>query len=379
MLSLQGWGFVHAGQANLALHEGRDLDVETHCDWLHRNSSSFGGDALLLATADSVLGRSRKRRAIYDSAANLMHSAAERFDSIGLPGLVAAVRVGESWLWMQVGEPAKSEECRTAAWNYLVKTEDWTMLANMRLMDARLLCRAGREEEGLSTLHEAIELYQKSQPAHPSVVRALTETANLELRIASASVGKNAARAKALRASAAANIKRAEAIAKGGNCGPRNWARLLRSQANQSIHGANPSLPNARRFARQCYEFARRHQDGLMEARSLYKQGVIEYLAAKSFEGCENPVQTLVRACQYATDALAQAEQMCNARLTARIRTLRGNIFLEFPFSDVGAATEEWHAAIDLMAKHENLDYVVQEIHALGKRLDLPVWTARVE
>lgn len=374
-LSLIAFASIHAGWAALALYRGADSEVETHCHWIFDHAHHFGGDCELLGSVNLTLARSRKKRALYDSSLELAESAETLFGQAHLPGLVAVSQATKAWLWMQLGHVEdKSLQCCEQARHFLEKdTEDWTILANIRFGEARRRCRAGGDEEGCAALQDAIDLYCKSDPPHRNLSRALTEQANVLHRMASSC--SDPVLAKSLRQRAAGNIIRAEKLLGNGDDDPRNYSRLLRSMVTQHLHALHPSLQKARQAANAALEFARKHKDKLMIARALYKLALIEYRAARYFAGCERPVYALVCAGRYATDALVLADQMCNSRLSARIHTLRGNIFLEAPFCDVGAATEEWQAAVDLMKSNPDLDYVVEQIHFLGQRLDLPVWS----
>lgn len=155
---------------------------------------------------------------------------------------------------------------------------------------------------------------------------------------------------------------------------PQYRRRVLLAEANQALLGLAPSLRNARRKALEAYEFAKCHHDELLlfEARARYKQAVIEARAASEY-GAEDPVRLRLKACRYAFEALHLAAQFHSDRLAARIHTLLGNLFLEFPFCDCDYAAQQWEAAVQRMSQHEDMDYLVDRIAALGKKLDAPV------
>ena len=347
-------------------------DAEMHCHWVCDNANRFGADAELLATVDLIVARSRKRRANYPSALEYARSACRRYGEAGLFDMVAVVKSIEGWLLMQVGDLQGATKSWEEAYAYTKNAEDWTdwtIQGNVLFAKGRSLCRAGLEEDARSAFQEAITSYSKCKPPHRNLRRALLESANLEHRMAPKEP--DPVRAEALRRIAAGHIKHAKDLLTSDTADVNNFIRLLLARANQALNGLSLSLSNARRLSNEAYELAKtqKQKNLLMIARARHKQAVIECRAA-ALPGCEEPVRLRLLACQYATEALELASQTHNDRLAARIHTNLGNVYLDFPFHDVSAATREWEAAVDCMSQHkEDLDYVVQEIQALGNKL----------
>jgi hypothetical protein len=362
--SFSDWGCIEAGKALFALYEGRDSDVDTAWQWVKESAFRFAPGAELLATLDLTRARAKKKAAVYPLALDLARSAIRRYDQAALPGMVAVARVTESWLLTQLGDSNGARQSREAAFDYLKGTEDWTAQANILFAEARVLCRSNVEDKGCEVFKKAITLYARCVPSHRSLRRVLLELANVELRIAMRQ--SDSARARELRESAQQNIERAKQLLDGDTTDIRNHGRYFLAMTNKALHSLHPKLRDARNLASQAYQFAARQNDVLIMARALYKQALIEFRAAE-FE--DMPARAYLLSCHYATGALVLAGRLNNDRLAARIHTLLGNLYLGFPFHNRDYAVREWEAAMHSMIQHEDTDYVVQEIQALGEKL----------
>ena len=194
----------------------------------------------------------------------------------------------------------------------------------------------------------------------------MLELANLEHRLASREA--DCARAAELRQSAGSNIERTQRLLESDPADVRNRLRLFIAETNQALCSQHPSLYIASCRATEAYDLAKNNQDVLMAARACYKLALIESRRATSI--CDCPPRARFSACRHATEALRLSKQLHNDRLTARIHTLLGNLFLEYPFRDIPRATSEWEAAEQSMVKHKDLDYVVKRIRELGVRIE---------
>jgi hypothetical protein len=374
--SLEAWGFIETGKANLAHYENRDEDVEEHCNWVGENALRFNPAEDVRGTVAFVSGRTEKRCAFYERGLESSRTAIHWYGKACLPGMVATVQATEGWLLMQSGDLQGATQSWTASHEYLKGSEDWTTLGNIRFGQARRLCHAARESEAIAAMQEAINYYFKCAPCHRNLRRVLLELANLQNRMAARASGEHGpARAEELRKNAAANIAQAEELLVADPSDRRNWSRKMLAQLNQLLYGPRPYLFNMRHLAEEAYDFAASKEnvnkrDVLMMARARLKQAVVERRAAK-YGGCVDPNSVLLRAGEYARDAARLAGGLQNDRLKARIHTLLGNIYLQFP-RDEYRATVEWQIAVECMSKHQDDDYLVNNIRALGSQLNQP-------
>jgi hypothetical protein len=366
-MSLRDWSFILAGQASLALFQNHRSEIDAAWQWVRDNASRFGADAGLLATLDFTKARIEKRNALYPSALELVKSAIARYSQAGLPGMVAVAHGTEGWLLMQLGCAPEALAAWEAAQGYLQGTEDWTVLGNIRFSQARHLCHRDQQVEARSALREAAELYSRCQPPHRNLRRVFLESANLDLRMASAE--RDSSRAKGLRDSAGGLIVQAEELLKNDKLDTRNHGRLLLARVNQILSGPNPSLLKARNLGQEACDLAERCDDKIIKARALYKQARIE---AEAAEFADDPPRLRLLACRYAIEALELAQRFHNHRLLARLHTFLGGLYLEFPFHDKTYATQECDAAALCMVPHHDSDYVVKRIDDLARRIKEP-------
>src|SRR5207249_3038167 len=129
--------------------------------------------------------------------------------------------------------------------------------------------------------------------------------------------------------------------------------RLLLARSNQALRGMNPSVFTARRLSKEAYERAHELQDLLMMTRAQYRRAEVEQGALAQAEDTWRVCQTAIG---FALDALSLAQQLQNARLTARIHTLLGNLYLVFPFQDFDAAAESCEAAFECVSHSQDRD-----------------------
>jgi tetratricopeptide (TPR) repeat protein len=362
---------IMAGKASLALYEGKFEEIQEAWQWMQHHQRHFQASPELSATMNFVMSRGAKKEAQYDLALNLIPLVIQQYEQAQLPGMVAVARATEGWLLVQRGDNARAAQSWEAAYPVLKNSEDWTVLGNIRLFEARRYGRDAEYAKALLAFEEAAELYAKCVPHHRSLRRVLLETANMELRLAYREP--DAARARELSDSAGKHIERAEALLKPDPGDIRNSLRLLISLTNKYMCGVHRLLYLARGHARRAYDLAKKHRDGLMQARACYKQAVIEFRAADDdMLNCEDPVHRRLLACGFASEGLELASHFNSDRLEARLHTLLGNLFLAFPFRDPDYAQSNWEAAVERMARHQDRDYVMQEIEALGRKLNLP-------
>ena len=360
---------IMAGKASLALYEGKFEEIQEAWQWMQHHQRHFQASPELSATMNFVMSRGAKKEAQYDMALNLIRLAIQQYEQARLPGMVAVAKATEGWLLVQLGDNAGAAQSWEAAYPVLKNSEDWTVLGNIRLFEARRCGRDAQYAQALLAFEEAAALYAKCIPHHRSLRRVLLETANMELRLAYRE--SDAARARELSDSAGKHIERAEALLKPDPGDIRNSLRLLISLTNKYMCGVHRLLYLARSHAKKAYDLAKKHRDGLMQARACYKQAVIESRAA-DLPGCEDSAHRRLLACGFASEGLELASHFNSDRLEARLHTLLGNLFLACPFNDPDYAESNWEAAVERMERHQDRDYVMQEIEALGRKLNMP-------
>jgi tetratricopeptide (TPR) repeat protein len=367
MASFADWGWIVGGRVLLALGDGRYADVDESWQWIQDNAGKFNPPTELLATIDLAKAHAKRKCASYPEALDLVRSAVRRYREANLPGMLAVAQALEGWLLTQLGDRQSASQSWSEAFSSLQGTEDSSLLGNIIFWRGRDRCRADFEEEGRALLLESAGLHELLQPPHRNLRHIHTDLADLELRMFSRCT--DTVRAAELWKSAGGHIKQAEALLKNDDADHRNRIRLLLAQANHALLAPIPNFYIARIKAQQASKLAKKHADKLMIARALYKQAVIEKRDSEN-EHCTNPIRRLVNACRYAMEALDLAGELHSDRLAARIHTLLGNVFVEFPFCDPEYAAQHWDAAVERMSQHEDFDYVVSQIMELGKKLE---------
>jgi tetratricopeptide (TPR) repeat protein len=373
-ISISAWGFIQTGMATLASCRGHEADVAMHFQWLEQHAAHLRRKDELLGTAQLAMARIKKRKGAYIPALDLALLAASNYSRAGLPGMEAVARIIEAWTLGQLGRTLEAQESFARASTWLDTTEDCALRGYIAYAEARRLRHSDLEEQARSAYKKAADLYLQSVPPHRTLRRVLLDWADLEYRMSSASKA-DACRAELCK-SAAAKVN--EAINLIDSSDFRNKIRLKLVQVNEALHGPAHSYANARSLAKEAYDIARSKDDHLMMARALYKQAKIEHYMTRN-GACDNLVRLMVRALQHLAGALKLANDLDNARLIARIHTLRATILFEFPFCDKESATEEFEAAVKAMQHRQDSDYIARKITHLEQRLRSPVWTPKAK
>jgi tetratricopeptide (TPR) repeat protein len=374
-ISLSAWGFIQTAMATFASCKGHEADVVRHFEWLEQHAVHLLRKDELLATAQLAMARIKKRNAAYIPALGFAQSASSNYSRAGLPGMEAVARTIEAWTHAQLGHTREAQERFAQASIWLDTTEDCALRGYIAYAEARQLRHSDLEEQARIAYKKAADLYLQSIPPHRTLRRVLLDWADLEYRMAAANRS-NAGRAAELWKSAASKVNQAMRLIDSDDF--RSVVRLKLVQVNGALHGPAHSYANARSLAKEAYDIALSKDDHLMMARALYKQAKIEHYMTRN-GACDNLVRLLVRALQHLAGALKLANHLDNARLTARIHTLRATILLEPPFCDKESATEDFNAAVELMQNRQDSDYIVRKIARLKEQLLSPVWTPKAK
>lgn len=364
-LSILGWSWVQAGLARLAYFDSRLTDAEEACHWVYKNASRAGAPVILLASTDLVLAQSLKSGAKYDEAVKPTASAVQRFDSQGFARMAAFCKTLQGWLLMQSGHIYLANKLWTEALRFFEANniQNSYIVGNLRFFWARSLARTDHDEESIKAYEAAAGTYLQFDPPHRTLRRVLLDKADQEIRMAN----KYPARANELFSTAVKDIELAAALLLTDPGDIRNHTRLLLAKANFALYGRNRSLKSARLFSRLAYEFAAQHKDNLMVARARLRQASIEERGSWNED---EPLRKRCLASIYVREALGLAIPLKNARLIARCHLLLGTLYMEEPFCDFSAAEMQWKAAARQMEQHEDSDYLVQKIQALGRQVN---------
>jgi hypothetical protein len=360
-LRLPEWAWIEIGRARLAYYENRDQDVDAAIQWIYDNAPRFGPSNDLLAAADLTKAQSLKRRARYGEALQFARRAVIGYAS--LPRMAAVANITLGWLLLQTGNVAEAAQVWAESERLLADADDPANRANIIFYKARRLARANLERESEIAHETAAGYYLTCDPRPRNLRRVLLSLSDLQYRMA----GKRPHSATALRDAAAKNIAFAEKLLADDPTDIRNHGRLLLAKVNRALYGDARSCSAARREAKAAFDFAKNHQDQLIMARARLRQATVEQLSGASQD---RPERILARAAHYAQEALEYATALENDRLTARCHKFLGTLYLNEPFSDVAAARSHYEAAVQCMARHEDLDYLVEDIRGLGKQLE---------
>jgi hypothetical protein len=362
-ISARNWGLIYGGKALCALHEHRHSDADYICRKIRENANLLDADITLLATADFIQARTAKREGKYVESQQHARAASDGYARAQLPHMVAVTEITLSWVLGQLGEREEADDLRNHAYACLKDTDDRISLGLIHFGRARDLSRRGLDQDALIEFDIAASLLAASPH---NLRKVLMDAANLQLRQSKRERKRDPVASRQLSDCATQKLDRVECLLSPND--KRDRVLLFLARSNAALHCASPSSSRARTFSKNAYECAQLLDDQLMLARSLYKRAEVEQSTLRT---AVDPWRIRQAAMSFAFAALKEAQHLQNARLTARIHILLGNLYLEIPCEDIEAAAESYEAAADCMARRrEDRDFLFEAITRLRTKLE---------
>jgi tetratricopeptide (TPR) repeat protein len=182
-LPLQDYLHLRAAEGMVAMAEEATEDAIRHFDFalsLHEDT----GDRELLAIANFWKGRCLRMQGEYDQALAYAVKGRELALELGHPPMAAVMRVLESWLYFQKGNPKQAAAILQEAEAILRKTDDHLTLGNIQSSYGRIARRQGRYQHAIEHFTAAIAQYKKRDPQHRNVARSLNNMASVKRLLA---------------------------------------------------------------------------------------------------------------------------------------------------------------------------------------------------
>jgi tetratricopeptide (TPR) repeat protein len=190
--------FTKPGRARLPLHdymylrlaEGMIAMAEEATEKAIRNLDLVlsleeeTSDQELLSVANFWKGRCLRMKGDYDQALAYAVKGRELAADLDHEPMAAVMRVLESWLFFQKGNPKQAIAILQEAEAILRKTDDYLTLGNIQSSYGRIARRQGRYQHAIEHFTAAIAEYKKRDPQHRNVARSLNNMASVKRLVA---------------------------------------------------------------------------------------------------------------------------------------------------------------------------------------------------
>jgi len=304
--------------------------------------------------------------------------------------MAAVMRVLESWLFFQKGNPKQAVAILQEAEAILRKTDDYLTLGNIQSSYGRIARRQGRYQHAIEHFTAAIAEYRKRDPQHRNVARSLNNMASVK-RLVALQLGRKmdadvARRRKALargRTSAAQGRPqyrsrfeqlRQEALAELAEAATiyeqyRNHHGLGSVHLNYGyLHLDNGDLELADVEAKAAFRLGEEKRDYILMARGRLLQCMSENTRVEEEIGESTEPGDHARLAQdCAKEALELAKHTQNRRLLADAYIWQGLTYSNRFFDDLEAARHCYDQAMTLSKDHQ-LEDSWEDIHTLKAR-----------
>ncbi len=141
-------------------------------------------DLELLSVANFWKARCLRMKGDYDQALAYAVKGRELAAGLGHEPMAAVMRVLESWLYFQKGNPQQAIAILQEAEATLLETDDYLTLGNIQSSYGRIARRQGRYQHAIDHFSAAIVEYKKRDLQHRNVARSLTNMASVKRLLA---------------------------------------------------------------------------------------------------------------------------------------------------------------------------------------------------
>lgn len=331
-------------------------------------------DLELLSVANFWKARCLRMKGDYDQALAYAVKGRELANELGHEPMAAVMRVLESWLFFQKGNPKQAIAILQEAEEILHKTDDHLTLGNIQSSYGRIARHQGRYQHAIEHFTAAIAEYKKRDPQHRNVARSLSNMASVKRLLAlqlgrkidadvvrrrkAAARGRTATQRKPqyrsrfeqLRQEALAELAEAAAIYEQY----RNHHGLGSVHLNYGyLHLDNGDLELADVEARAAFKLGEEKRDHILMARAKLLQCMNENARVEEEIGESTEPGGHARLAQdCAKEALELAKHTQNRRLLADVHIWQGLTYSNRFFEDFEAARHCYDQAMSLSKDH---------------------------
>jgi tetratricopeptide (TPR) repeat protein len=332
-------------------------------------------DLELLSVANFWKARCLRMKGDYDQALAYAVKGRELAMGLGHEPMAAVMRVLESWLSFQKGNPKEAIAILQEAGDILRKTDDYLTLGNIQSSYGRIARHQGRYQHAIEYFTAAIAEYKKRDLQHRNVARSLSNMASVKRLLAlqlgrkmdadvvrrrkAVARGRTAmtqrkpqyrSRFEQLRQEALAELAEAAAIYEQY----RNHHGLGSVHLNYGyLHVDNGDLELADVDARVAFRLGEEKRDYILMARARLLQCMSENARVEEEIGESTEPGGHARLAQdCAKDALELAKHTQNRRLLADVYIWQGLTYSNRFFEDFEAARHCYDQAMTLSKEH---------------------------
>ena len=389
-LPLQDYLYLRLAEGMIAMTEEATDEATRHLDFV-LSLEGQTDDAELLSIANFWKGRCLRMKGEYDAALAYAVKGRDLARELAHEPMAAVMRVLESWLCFQKGNPHEALQILKQAEAALRDTDDYLTLGNIQSSYGRIARRQGRYQHAAEHFTAAIASYRRRNPRHRNVARSLNNLASSKRLIAlqlrrkidadaarsrkAASRGgskrngnrpQNRTRFTQLRSEALAELDEAAAIYQEH----RNHHGLGSVHLNYGyLHLDNGDLELAESEGKTAFRLGEQKGDHILMARARLLDCMIENARVEEEIG-ENadPGAHARRAQDCAREAIELAGHTQNRRLLADAHVWHGLTFCNRFFDDPDSARAAYDQAISL-SKGTHSDGAWEDLESLRNRV----------
>jgi tetratricopeptide (TPR) repeat protein len=348
-------------------------------------------DQELLSVANFWKGRCLRMKGDYDQSLAYAVKGRELAAALGHDPMAAVMRVLESWLAFQKGNPKQAVAILQEAEGVLRETDDHLTLGNILSAYGRIARHQGRYQHAIEHFTAAIAEYKERDPQHRNVARSLNNMASVK-RLVALQLGrkldadvarrrKDAARGRTSASPGKAQYRsrfeqlRQEALAELAEAATiyeqyRNHHGLGSVHLNYGyLHLDNGDLELADSEAKAAFRLGEEKRDFILMARARLLQCMTENSRVEEEigEGTE-PGGHARLAQDCAKEAIELAKHTQNRRLLADAYIWQGLTCANRFFDDLEAARHSYDQALTFTKDHEP-DDSWEDLHALKSKI----------
>lgn len=348
-------------------------------------------DQELLSVANFWKGRCLRMKGDYDQALAYAVKGRELAAALGHEPMAAVMRVLESWLSFQKGNPKQAVAILHEAEAILRKTDDHLTLGNVLSSYGRIARHQGRYHYAIEHFTAAIVEYKKRDPQHRNVARSLNNMASVK-RLVALQLGRKIDADVARRRKA---VARGRTSASPGKPQYRNRFEQLRQEALAELaeaaaiyeqyrnhHGLgsvhlnygylhldNGDLELADAEAKAAFRLGEEKRDYILMARARLLQCMSENSRVEEEIGEGTEPGSHARLAQdCAKEATELAKHTQNRRLLADAYIWQGLTYSNRFFDDIEAARHCYDQAMTFSKDHPP-DDSWEDIHVLKAKI----------
>jgi len=389
-LPLHDYMYLRLAEGMVAMTSEATEEAIGHLDVL-LSLAAETSDQELLSVANFWKGRCLRMKGDYDQALAYAVKGRELAAALGHQPMAAVMRVLESWLFFQKGNPKQAVAILQEAEAILLKTDDHLTLGNIHSSYGRIARHQGRYQHAIEHFTAAIAEYKERDPQHRNVARSLNNMASVKRLVAlqlgrkmdadvarrrkavvrggpNATLGRPQYRSRfeQLREEARAELAEAQGIYEQY----RNHHGLGSVHLNYGyLHLDNGDLELADNEAKASFRLGEEKRDYILMARARLLQCMSENARVEEEIGESTEPGGHARLAQdCAKEAIELAKHTQNRRLLADAFIWQGLTYCNRFFDDIEAARHCYDQAMSFSKDHQP-DDSWEDIHMLKAKI----------